>query len=126
MKRCVFVLSLTSMLCLLGPTAAEAIVAQTAYAHSPAKAHTAVRKAPKPPRRDQVQNGELSGSLALIQFISTRRSHDERHQDQVAPQNGFAQVLASRDDAGRSSPATLIARAVETLPPHRGATHLSI
>jgi hypothetical protein len=126
MKKCVFVLSLAGAVCLLAPAAARAATPNGRPIHTPPAAHASVRKAPKPPKRDQVHRGGLDGSLTLIQFISTRRSHDERHRDQDAPPDSAAQVRASWDDAEREHPATVTARSVDSLPPHWGAMHLCI
>jgi len=127
MKQCVFIASLAGLLCLLAPSAAHAGAPQWPQAH---RAHPAarasLRKAPKPPRQDQVHRGGLDGSLTLIQFISTRKSHEERRQARMALQDSSAQVRASWDEAARESAASLIVRAVDSLPPHWGATHLCI
>jgi hypothetical protein len=85
-----------------------------------------MRKAPKPPKQDQVHRAGVDGSITLIQFLSTRRQHDEKHKDQAVPHGSVAQVRASSEDAEPRSPATLTARAVESLPAYWGATHLCI
>jgi hypothetical protein len=124
MKKCAFIVSLAGLVCLLAPATAHAGAPQ--YRQTQAKTHSTVRQTPRAPKQDQVHRGGLDGSLALIQFISTRKSQDELAQARIAPQDSIAQVRASRDEAGRDSPITLTARAVDSMPPHWGATHLSI
>src|ERR1043166_9306339 len=99
MKQCVFIVSLAGLLCLLAPSAASAGAPQWPQAHRthPA-ARASLRKAPKPPRQDQVHRGGLDGSLTLIQFISTRKSHEERRRGRFAPQDSVAQVQASWEE----------------------------
>ena len=126
MKKCVFIASLAGLLCALTPVAADAGVPQWPQAHKVTQAHATLRKSSKPPKRDQVHRGGLDGSITLIQLISTRRSHDEKHKDQATPQDSVAQVRASSEAAEPRSPAALTARAVESLPPHWGSTHLCI
>ena len=126
MKKCVFLVSLAGLLCLLTPSAAHAGVPQWPQAHRSVASHSALRKAPRPPRQDKVRRGGLDGSLALIQFISTRKSDEQRRHHRIAPPDSAAQVRASRDDAERESLAALTARSVDSLPPHWGATHLCI
>ena len=124
MKKCAFIVSLAGLVCLLAPVTAHAGAPQ--YRQTRAKTHSTLRQAPRAPKQDQVHRGGLDGRLALIQFISTRKPHDERADARMAPQDSIAQVRASRDEAGRNSPVTLTARAVDSMPPHWGATHLSI
>ena len=126
MKKCVRLLCCAGLLSLLLPANAHAVMPQTQYGHAHATARATVRKAPKPPRRDQVHRSNLDGSITLIQLISTRRSQDERRQHRIAPPDSAAQVRASRDGAEREISTVLTARPVESLPPHWGATHLCI
>ena len=126
MKKCVLVASLAGVLFLLLPTAASAATSNGRPTRASAAPHSTVRKSPKPPRRDQVQGGGLDGSITLIQFVSTRRTQDGRRQNRNAPPDSAAQVRASRDDAERENSTILTARAVDSLPPHWGATHLCI
>jgi hypothetical protein len=98
-----------------------------AHPHAAATPHrSAIRQAPKPPRRDQVHRGGVDGAIALVQFISNRRQHDEKHRNHTEPHGSSAQVRASSADAERGTPLILMARAVESLPPHWGSTHLCI
>jgi hypothetical protein len=113
-----------ALLCLSTPKPAGAITIQPSKTKARVtQTKAAMRKAPKPPKRDQVHRGGVDGAITLIQFISTRRQHDE---DQAVPHGSVAQVRASSDDAEPRSPTTLTARAVESLPPHWGSTHLCI
>ena len=125
MKQCAFIVSLTGLLCLFTPGAAHAGAPQWRQARAAAPAHGALRRH-TPPKQDQVRRGGLDGSITLIQFISTRRPHDQRRNDRLVPQDSVAQVRASWDDAERDSSATLTARTVQSLPAHWGATHLSV
>jgi len=124
MKKCALVVSLAGLLCLLVPAAAHAGAPQYRQVVH-AKSVPALRHAAKP-RHDQVHRGGVDGTLTLIQFISTRRSHELRHQAEVAAQGSAAQVRASAQNAEPRRPATLAARAIDSLPPHRAATHLSV
>lgn len=124
MKKYTLVVSLVGLLCLLLPAAAHAGAPQYRQVANP-KGTAALRHTAKP-RHDQVHRGGVDGSLTLIQFISTRRAHKLDHQDEATPQGSVAQVRASAENAEPRSPATFVARAVESLPPHRGATHLSL
>jgi hypothetical protein len=124
MKRCAVIASLAGLLCLFAPATAHAGAPQ--YRQTRVKTHAAMRHAPRAPKQDQVHPGGLDGSLTLIQFISTRKPHDERAHTRRAPQGSIAQVRASRDEAGRDSVATITARPIDSMPPHWGATHLSI
>src|SRR4029453_8868924 len=92
MKKCVLLASLAWVLCLLVPDATFAATSNGRPARGSATPHSTVRKAPKPPRRDQVQGGGLDGSLTLVQFVSTRRSQDERRQHRIAPPDTAPQV----------------------------------
>ena len=124
MKQCVFIVSLAGLLCLSTPATAHAGAPQ--YRQAQVKTHSAIRHTPRAPRQDQVHRGGLDGSLTFIQFISSRKSQDERAHARMAPQDSIAQLRASRDEAGRESPARLTARPIDSMPPHWGATHLSI
>jgi hypothetical protein len=127
MKQCVFLASVTAVLSLMTAGTAQAGVPQWPQKQRPApQTKAAMRKAPKPPKQDQVHRAGVDGSITLIQFLSTRRQHDEKHKDQAVPHGSVAQVRASSEDAEPRSPATLRARAVESLPAHWGATHLCI
>jgi hypothetical protein len=124
MKKCALIVSLAGLVCLVAPETAHAGAPQ--YRQTQVKTHATMRHTPRAPRQDQVHRGGLDGSLTLIQFISTRKPHDERAHARMAPQHSIAQLRASRDKAGRESPATLTARPIDSMPAHWGATHLSI
>ena len=109
---------------MLLPAAAHAIVPRPQKGAA-VRTHTAMRKA-KPPKRDQVHRAGVDGAITLIQFISTRRQHDDRHEDGAALKDNAAQVRASFEDAEPRRQGTLTARAVELLPPHWESTHLTI
>lgn len=126
MKKCVFIASLAGLLFAITPAPAHAGVPQWPQKRA-AETHSAtMRKAPKPPKRDQVHRGGVDGTITLIQFLSTRRHHDEKHQDQAAPHGAVAQVRASSEHAEPCDSGSRTARAVESLPPHWGSTHLCI
>ena len=126
MKKCVWLASLAGLLCLLTPDATLAATSNGRQMRATATVHATVRKAPRPPKRDQVQGRSLDGSVTLIQLISTRRSDHQRRHHRITPPDSTAQVLASWDEAERDNSALLTARSVDSLPPHLGATHLCI
>jgi len=131
MKPWVLIVSLAGLLCLLTPAAAHAATPQARRpqsTHAPIR-NAAIRKAPrapKPPKDDHVHTGALNGTLALVQFFSTRRTEGERLHTHIAPHHSVAQVRASQGEAERGFAAALHVHPVDLLPPHRGATHLCI
>ena len=126
MKKCAFIVALTGLLSLFTPAAAHAGAPQWRQRRPTSSGRSAIRKRPKPPQRDQVRRAGLDGSITLIQLISTRRQHDQRRHDRIAPEDSVAQVRAAWHDAERHGQAALTARTVESMPPHWGATHLTI
>jgi hypothetical protein len=127
MKMCAFIMSLAGLLGLVAPATAHASVQASPHKRVVAHARPSMRKTPQSPKRDQVHRGGVDGTITLVQFISNRRPHDEQHQDQDAvPQSSVAQVRASWEHAALHPGGSLTARAVESLPPHRESTHLSI
>jgi hypothetical protein len=126
MKRWAFVVSFVALLGVLAPATAYASVQASPVKRVPADRHSSVRKTPKPPKHDQVHRGGVDGAITLLQFISSRRLHDERRTNQETPQDSAAQVRASWDHAARRPGSSLTTRTIESLPPHQESTHLSI
>ncbi len=128
MKKGLFIAFLSGWCCVITPGAVHAATPQSRQKRVPARAHAAIRKAPKPPKQEQVHRGDVDGSITLIQFVSTRRQHDHAHheQDQAAPHGSLAQVRASSEHAEPGTSGSLTPRAVESLPPYWASTHLSI
>ena len=128
MKKCVFMAFLAGWLCVITPAAAHAGVPQYPQKRRAADANAAMRKAPKGPKQDHVHRGGVDGSITLIQLVSTRRQHEKKHQDQnqATPHGSLAQVRASWEHAEPGNSGSFSARAVESLPPYWGSTHLSI
>jgi hypothetical protein len=127
MRLRAFFVFLAASCCLLVPTLAHAGVPQWPQTrpHATASAKSALRKASRPPKRDRVHQGGVDGSIALIQFISTRRQHDQHLRGAVSPERGGQVRASSAQGAPRGAP-TAEVRAVNSLPSYHGAIHLSI
>jgi hypothetical protein len=124
MKNGVLWAIITAFVCVATPGRAYAGVPQ--WRQAPVRHASVVRQAPKRPKRDQLQRNNMEGAITLIQLITTRRSHHESHNQDVAPSNSAAQVRASSRAAEYPTLRFRAIRPVELLPPHWGSTHICV